>query len=924
MRAYSMTLAVAMVSASAPAPVSQTPVHLWPCASGSAFQTWDALHTMRLGGVAGLPYTGLILNTLGFSNASGGELNVWTTTPGGSSAQTWTFSSSTSAVSSSNGLCAGTANSTGVLPAGTAVVQVPCFAHNAYTSWTWDAATGLLRWGGDATLCLDAGSPQPTCTDAGAPPFCNVALSAEARAANLISLMLPTEKAAMLAASNNGVPRLGVPPLRYGEALHGVLSGCGAAAPPAGGFASTGCPTSFPTGLALGSTFNRTLWGAVGTVIGTEARALFNQGHIAQLMLFTPDSNPLRDIRWGRGFEVPSEDPYHAGEYAAAYVSGLQGIGEGGGFVRAVSMLKHFAGYDQEGNFGPHDRTHFCAPISLRSLVDYFFPPFRAAVERGHAGGIMCAASGYGVDGVPGQASCAHSEFNNGVLREQWGFDGAVVTDGDGVGYLWTSYGHGAMNCGDGATGPTNAVRVGLRGGVDVELGETLNNFALEAIADGNITMSDVDLALSRTVPFLFRLGLLDPPATVRWTSLGPTDVDTAASRALAAEAATQAVVLLRNDASLVPLDATALKHVAVVGPNADNANSMLANYHGTNTIAALHTPLAAIQALAASSGGFSVTTAPGCSSVLCVDDSGFAAAVAVAAAADVVIFVGGGGPWRGGAGPFNSTEGEEFDRTNITLPGLQEDLIRAVLGAGKPVVLVIMRGSPIALSPALLADVRLSTLVDICYPGEMGGDGLAAVLFGEAAPSGRLAATVYPPSFVNTRGITDYNFTSGEGITHRYYTGIPQFPFGFGMSTTTWALTWLDGVAPDASVDAAAWAADTTSPPPYAVNATNTGTRTSDISLLAFISSGLPGDPLQELFDFQRAAAVAPGASVLLYFTVPTVAAARTGDDGSAALAAGDLAIRIGAPGDQMLATTLTVTGERTVVRAAPFAPRK
>ena len=724
MHAWSLCFFFAAVSAAAPpSPVTATLVQLWACAPSSPFQVWSFLsagfprNNVRLGGAAGLPYTGLNLNTLGFSNSSGGTLNIWTDSPSNPWGQQWAYSSPRRQLASlTNGLCAGTSNSSGALPAGTTVVQVPC-ANGATAAWDADPATGLLHWGADPTLCLDAGTAVNCATQDPLLPYCNPALPTPARVADLLARMVPVEKAAMLAASNNGVPRLGVPPLRYGEALHGVLSGCGEAAP-----GSTGCPTSFPTGLGLGSAFNRSLWRAVGETIGTEARALYNQGGIAQGMLFTPDVNGARDPRWGRGMEVPSEDPFHGGEYAAAYVTGLQGE-DSGDFVRAVAMVKHAVAYDQEGNFGPHDRTCFCANVTLKSLVTYFWPPFYAAVTRGHAGGIMCSANGYGVDGAPGQASCAHSEFNNGVLRGQWGFDGAMVTDGNGVGNLWQRFGHGAMNCGDGADSPTAAVRQGLRGGVDVELGETLNNFALAAIQNGSITMADVDLALSRTLPWLFRLGLMDPPAAVPPAHLGPADVDTPASRALAREAAAQAVVLLRNAAVPTPLIPFSLgrggvARLAVVGPSIDNADTLLANYHGQNKVVLDHTPLRALTAAAVASGGL-VTSALGCPTVLCETAEGFPAAVAAAAGADLVVFVGGGGPWRGGEGAFNATEGEEFDRTNITLPGLQEALITQLLNTGTPVVVVIMRGGPIALSTQLLAHPRLTTLLDVAYPGE-------------------------------------------------------------------------------------------------------------------------------------------------------------------------------------------------------------
>ena len=919
-----------------PAPATGTPLQLWSCNASSPFQSWLPQplpfphYNVRLGGAtAALPYTGLNLNTLGFSNSTGGILNVWVDSPTNPYGQFWGFNASTGQLTNHlNGLCAGTTNSSGPLPAGTAVVQVPCYGQAA--AWAYSPASGLLRWGLDASLCLDAGTAF-SCADAGAQlPYCNSALPPAARASDLLSRLQPTEKAAFLSASNNGFPRLGVPPLRYGEALHGVLSGCGARAPVTpSGFASTGCPTSFPTGLALGASYNRTLWRAVGAVIGTEARALFNQGGIAQLMLFTPNANPVRDPRWGRAMEVPSESPYAAGEYAAGYIAGLQGTdaAEGAGFLRAVSMIKHFAVYDQEGNFGPSDRTHFCAPVSLPALVEYHWPPFQAAVQKGRAGGIMCSANGYGVDGAAGLPSCAHADFNLQVLRGQWGFQGAQVTDGNGVGYLYQSYGPGggAVNCGsDGAAGPTGAVRVGLRGGVDVELGETLNTFALAAIEDGNITQEDVDRALSHTLPFLFSLGLMDPPATVPWAALGPEHVDTEGARALALEAAQQAVVLLRNDAGLLPLAIHSGVQIAVIGPSANDPDLMLSNYHGPAPISAQHTPLAAITAAAAALGARTVF-APGCDGVLCAGTGGFAAAAALAAASDYTVFIGGGAPWRGGAGAFNATEGEEYDRAALGLPGHQEDLLLALLGTGKPLVLVLMRGGPIALSQALLQDARLHAILDVCYPGELGGDAIAAVLLGTVAPSGRLTTTIYDASFVNERAITDYNMSSAQGITHMYYTGTPQFEFGMGLSTTAWNLSWWEGASGGVGTLRAGQGAST----PYAVNATNVGTRTSDLSLLAFLfprnstllgagaggaaaaaaaAAAAPLPPLKKLFDFDRAAGVAPGQTVTLYFSTPQEVAARVLGSGAQVLLDSVVEVAIGAPGEVMLQGTLRI----------------
>jgi hypothetical protein len=189
-----------------------------------------------------------------------------------------------------------------------------------------------------------------------------------------------------------------------------------------------------------------------------------------------------------------------------------------------------------------------------------------------------------------------------------------------------------------------------------------------------------------------------------------------------------------------------------------------------------------------------------------------------------------------------------------------------------------------------------------------MGGDALADVLLGAVAPSGRLPTTSYAPEFVASREITDYNFTSSDGITHLYYTGTPQWPFGFGLSTTTWNLTWIDDAT--RRIDAQAWAQGTLLPPPFGVNVTNTGQRVSDISLLAFVSSDLPGEPIQKLFDFARTASVAPGETRTLFFTMPSDISGAVLADGSIELKQGMLRVRIGAPGEMMLEASLHVDG--------------
>ena len=286
-------------------PPSATLLQVWPCTNGSDRQAWSTTTgpspnaLVRLGGAGGVPLSGLVLNTLGYDNSTGGILNVWTDAPPTPWGQQWQYDAAAGYLRSlTNGLCAGTVNASSgqPLPAGTQVVQVPCAAVPA-ARWAYDAQSGQFAWQGGAGLCLDAGTAA-SCADAplSGLPYCDPALDAATRVADLVARLQPVEAAALLSVSANGVPRLGVPPLRFGEALHGVLSGCGAPhTDPATGYTSTGCPTSFPTGLALGATFNRSAFAAVGRAIGTEARALFNQGGIAQSVLFAPDINPFRE-----------------------------------------------------------------------------------------------------------------------------------------------------------------------------------------------------------------------------------------------------------------------------------------------------------------------------------------------------------------------------------------------------------------------------------------------------------------------------------------------------------------------------------------------------------------------------------------------------------------------------------------------------
>jgi beta-D-xylosidase 4 len=912
----------AAIASSAPNPLFQSPAKLWPCDAADEGQVWRIV-------AGGAPHDNVLLGATGLLlNARGAVLDAWVVGNPPGPDQQWRFNATGGLLFSPvSGLCAAPLNSTPPL-AGTPLLAVRCRVGDATARFAFDAPAGLFRLAANAALCL-AVSQARNCSAAplSALPYCNASLPAAERVADLVPRLSQAEAVSLLGCSNVGAPRLGLPPVQYGEALHGVIAPCGAPGPGGG---STGCATSFPCALAMVANLNRSLWRAAGEAVGTEARALHNQ-RLASSVFFAPVINELRDPRWGRAQEVPGEDPVLSGEYGVAWISGFQDDA-GSGYPRAVSMVKHFSAYDQEGNKGPHDRSRFCATVEPKYLVSFFWPAFKAAVQAG-VGGFMCSANG-----VNGQASCAHGDFTNGVVRGTWGWPhGFVVTDGNGIGSLWLNYGPASngenWNCSEalGATGPTDAVRVGLRAGTDVELGETYTGAGADAIADGNITMADVNGALTRTLYWAVRLGLLDEPARVPWSRLGPADVDTPSSRQAALDGALQAMTLLQNNASaaspwgpgtpLLPLRtgaASKVKTMALIGPNANVTQDMLSNYHGANTLVEAHSPLLAITARAARDG-VATTYSAGCLVINCTSGALIPAAAAAAGAADLAVVFLGLQPWHGGPGgaAAGKSEGEETDRSDIALPGQQLALLSAVVATGTPTVVVMIHGGCVGLEGV---STLAPAILEAFYPGELGGDAISSVLFGDTSPSGRLPYTAYATSFADSRSLIDYNMTSGDGITHLYYTGTPVFAFGTGLSYSSFAYELADGpAAATQEVDAAAWARGgaAAAPAAFRLRVTNVGAVRASVAALGFLEKrGAPGEPLQQLFDFARVHELAPGDSAVVELRVPLDVAVHTAADGEQALVPGELALRLGdtrASGNYVEAR-LRVTGARTV----------
>ena len=283
-----------------------------------------------------------------------------------------------------------------------------------------------------------------------------------------------------------------------------------------------------------------------------------------------------------------------------------------------------------------------------------------------------------------------------------------------------------------------------------------------------------------------------------------------------------------------------------------------------------------------------------------------------MARAADFAIVFLGLQPWHGGPGgaAAGKSEGEETDRDDIALPGQQLALLEAVVATGRPTVVVMIHGGCVglegvrSLAPAIL---------EAYYPGELGGDAIAAVLFGDTSPSGRLPYTAYQTSFAETRSLIDYNMTSASGITHLYFTGEPVFPFMTGLSYSSFAFA-LDSAA-EVEVDAGAWARGS-SPPAFRLRVTNVGAVRASVSALGFLEKRAAGEPLQQLFAFERVHELAPGASAIVELLVTLDVAVHTAADGEQALEPGTLALRLGDTRESgnFVEAVLRVTGARAV----------
>ena len=649
-----------------------------------------------------------------------------------------------------------------------------------------------------------------------------------------------------------------------------------------------GYRTIFPIPLAAASSFDPSVATADYTVAARETAT------VGIKQIYSPMVDVSHEPRWGRIAEGAGEDPYLGSVFAAASVKAAQGT-DYSAPDKVVTSIKHFAAYGQpEGG-----REYNTTDMSESRLHNIYLPPFKAAIDAG-ADTVMCSFNA--ISGVPG---CANYELETQTLKHDWGFDGFIESDYTAVSELRACppktpdtgpCGHGVA-----ADGPA-AAAAALNAGTDSEMVSTnIRDYGAQLLAQHAIQMSRIDDAVRRILRVKFRAGLFDHPYVDQAKAVDPTSFVTADDRAAARSAADRSMVLLKNDGKTLPLDPT--KSVAVIGPLGDDQHDMLGPWWGQGKDADAVSVYTGIKAQDPNT-----TFTPGCTILdkdppnntpadECGSDAGFPAAVAAANAADQVVLA---------LGESRGMSGEAAARSNIDLPGDQQELIDAIKATGKPFAVVLFNGRPLTLANV---DASSPAILEAWFPGIEAGNAVADVLFGKVNPGGKL-----PVSFPRSLGqIPIYYNHEPTGrpcdVTSKYnsrYRDLascdPLYAFGFGLSYTTFSVTNLrldtQSVPENGKVTAS-------------VDVTNTGGRAGDDVVQLYIHDPVASieQPVRRLRGFQRVT-LAPGDTQTVSFTLDKSDFGFYDNRGQFVVEPGEIDVYAGDSSAATLEQSFTVTG--------------
>lgn len=679
-------------------------------------------------------------------------------------------------------------------------------------------------------------------------PYLNIELSVEKRADDLVSRMTLAEKISQMIFNAPAIERLNIPAHNWwNECLHGV--------------GRAGVATVFPQPIGMAATFNTELIQSAADAISDEARAKHHEfvrkgdrGIYKGLTFWSPNVNIFRDPRWGRGHETYGEDPYLTGKMGVTFIKGLQGNHPK--YRKVDATAKHFAVHS-----GPeHGRHGFNAQVSEKDLRETYLPAFKECVIEGHAAAVMGA-----YNRVNGEPCCASKTLLQNILRKEWGFTGYVVSD---CGAICDIFEHHKA-----AESKMGAAAMAVNNGCELNCGDAYSKL-LAAVASGLITEETVDEAVKKLFTSRFRLGMFDPEEFVPYANIPYEVNDCEEHRLLAAKVARESIVLLKNHERLLPLKKE-LKSLAVIGPNADNYDILIGNYNG---IPSRYVTL--IEGIRnAVSKDTKVIYAKGCE-LTGKSVHGFSEAISAAERAEVVIMCLGLSPRLEGEEGDAYNSDASGDRIHIDLPGMQQKLLENIYAVGKPVILVLAGGSPLAVN---WATENIPAIVEVWYPGEEGGNALADVLFGNYNPAGRLPVT-FIRSLDDIPPFEDYSM---RGRTYRYLEKEPLYPFGFGLSYTSFEYSNLVIAKKEINVSENVH---------VSVDVTNTGDCSGEEVVQLYISypSSLVVTPRYQLQGVQRIT-LKPGETKNVRFTLTAKQMSIIDNDGRCIIEPGEFKIFVG-----------------------------
>ena len=688
------------------------------------------------------------------------------------------------------------------------------------------------------------------------PDYRNEALSFEERARDLASRMTLEEKIAQMQYEAPAIERLNIPGYNWwSEALHGV--------------ARAGVSTVFPQAIGIAATFDEQLVEKMADIISTEGRAKYHEFQrkgdrdiFKGLTFWSPTINIDRDPRWGRGQETFGEDPYLTSRLGVAFIRGIQG--KDPKYLKAAACAKHFAAYS-----GPESERHrFNAEVSEKDLWETYLPAFEAAVREGAVAGVMGA-----YNRLNGEPCCGSKTLLTDILRDEWEFTGYVTSD------CW------AIKDFNEAHKVTKDIEessaLALKSGCDLNCGCAFASL-VKGFRAGMLTERQLDEAVYRLMLIRMRLGMFDSPEHVPYTSIPYEENDCEEHREFSEEVAEKSLVLLRNRNGFLPLDKEKIRSIAVIGPNADSRAALCGNYCGTPSESV--TVLEGIRQAAAP--GTRVYYAEGCHlyknsmSRLSQKNDRLAEAVSAAERADVAVVCLGLDASLEGEEGDTSNEFSSGDRPNLNLPGNQESLLEEVKATGTPVVVVLLSGSALAVG---WADRHADAVLQAWYPGAQGGRAVASLLFGGFSPSGRLPITFYR----SDDDLPDFENYSMENRTYRFFHGTPLYPFGYGLSYTSFS---YDRPAVDKETVQAGCGVTVAS------RVRNTGPRESDEIVQVYLQDlkASVRVPHYQLVGFRRVH-LKPGEAAGLRFAISARQMALIEEDGSCVLEPGEFRLFVG-----------------------------